>query len=75
MLGIANRGSGRMKGAYWWNEEVNEKVKAKREAYITLIGSGSKEEKEINTVQYKIAKREAKKSVAVSKNNAHDRLY
>ena len=33
------------------------------------------EEKEANRVQYKIAKKEAKKAVAVAKNNAYERLY
>jgi len=37
-----------MKGARWWREEMNEKVKAKHEKYKALIGSGMNEEKEVN---------------------------
>jgi len=28
VLGVSKEGSGRMKGAWWWNEEVKGKVKA-----------------------------------------------
>jgi len=29
VLGVAREGSGRMKGAWWWSEEMKGKVKAK----------------------------------------------
>ena len=29
VLGVSNGGSGKMRGAWWWGEEVKEKVKAK----------------------------------------------
>mgnify|MGYP001081307530 CR=1 FL=1 len=64
-----------MKGAWWWNKEVKEKIKVKQDAYIDLRGSGTEEEKEVNIVQYEIAKREAKKLVTIAKNNAYKRLY
>ena len=54
---------------------MKEKVNAKKETYIALVGSGIEEEKEVNVVRYKIAKKEAKKSVRIPKNNAYDRLY
>jgi len=37
--------------------------------------SRTEEEVEFNKVQYKTAKKEAKKAVAVAKNNAYERLY
>jgi len=40
-----------------------------------LVGSKTVEEKEINRVKYKIVKKAAKKTVAVGKNNAYERLY
>ena len=64
-----------MKGAWWWSEEVKEKVKIKHEKYKALVGSRMDKEKQVNRVQYRIAKKEAKKPVAVAKNNAYERLY
>jgi len=54
---------------------VKGKVKAKQEKYKALVGNRTDEEKEVNRVQYKIAKKEAKKAMAVAKNNAYERLY
>jgi len=75
VLGVSRMGSGRMRGAWWWGEEVKEEVKAKQERYKALIGNRMDEEEEVNRVHYRIARREAKKAVAVAKNNAYDRLY
>ena len=33
------------------------------------------EEKEVNRVHYRIARREANRAVSVAKNNAYDKLY
>jgi len=54
---------------------VKGKVKAKQEKYRALIESRTEEKVEFNKVQYKTAKEEAKKAVAVAKNNAYERLY
>ena len=51
------------------------KVKAKQEKFKALIESRTEEEIEFNKVQYKTAKKEAKKAVAIAKNNAYERLY
>jgi len=40
-----------------------------------LVSSGTKEEREVTKVRYKIAKREAKKVIAVAKSNGYERLY
>ena len=32
-LGLSRGDGNRMEGAWWWNEEVKEKVKAKKEAF------------------------------------------
>ena len=45
VLGVFKRGSGRMRGAWWWSEEVKVKVKAKQEKYKALPGSRIDEEK------------------------------
>ena len=46
-----------------------------KEKYKALADSRTDEEKEVIKVQYRIAKREAKKVVVVAKNNAYERLY
>ena len=40
-----------------------------------MDGSRTVEEKEVNRVHYRIARREAKRAVAVAKSNAYDKLY
>ena len=75
VLGVSREGSGRMKGAWWWSEEVKRKVKAKQEKFKALMESRTEEEVESNRVQYKTARKEAKKAVAVAKNDAYERLY
>ena len=50
-------------------------MKAKQEKYKALVDNGMKEEKEVNRVQHKIAKKEAKKAVAIAKNNTYEGLY
>ena len=52
-----------------------EKVKEKQEKYKPLVGTRTDKGKEVNKVQYRIAKREAKKAVVVAKNNTYERLY
>jgi len=75
VLGVSREGSGRMKGAWWWSEEVEGIVRAKQEKFKALMDSITEEEVEFNKVQYKIVKKEAKKAVAIAKNNAYERLY
>jgi len=50
-------------------------VKAKQEKFKALMESRTDEEVEFNKEQYKTAKKEAKKAVAVAKNNAYEKLY
>jgi len=64
-----------MKGASWWNEEVKEKVKRKKEVYDAFISSETHEEKEISRIRYKAAKKVAKKDIAVAMSKAYDRLH
>ena len=75
VLGVAREGSLRIKGAWWWSEEVKGKVKVKQEKYKALIESRTEDEVEFNKVQYKTAQKEAKRAVAVAKSNAYERLY
>ena len=52
-----------------------EKIKEKKEAYAAFMNRGTDEEKEINRVRYKAAKKVVKKAVAVAKSMTYDRLY
>jgi len=61
VLGVSREESRRMKGAWWWSEEVKGKVKAKQEKFKALMESRTDEELQFNKVQYKTVKKEAKK--------------
>jgi len=39
ILGTSRRGGNKIKGVWWWNEEVKEKVKEKKEAYADFMNS------------------------------------
>nr|XP_027227214.1 uncharacterized protein LOC113819172 [Penaeus vannamei] len=59
------------KETWWWNDEVQESLKRKKEAKKTLDMENNDENKEV----YKLAKKEAKKSVARAKARAYQVLY
>jgi len=75
ILGTYRKGGNKMKGAWWWNEEVKDKVKEKKEAYAAFVNSEIDEEKEISRGRYKAAKKVANKVVAAAKSRAYDKLY
>jgi len=64
-----------MGGTWWWNEEIKEKVKEKNEVYAEVMNSGSDEERETKSIRYKADKKVVKKTVAVAKSMAFDKLY
>lgn len=51
MLGVSKGRSRGIRGAWWWNEEVQERVKSKQVAYAKLMSS-TKEERSNWVVQY-----------------------
>ena len=67
VLRVSREGSRRMKGAWWWSEEMKGKVKAKQEKFKALMDSRTDEELESNKVQYKTAKKGGKESCGSSK--------
>ena len=75
ILGISRGGGSKTKGGYWWNKEVNEKVKKRKEVYTDVMNSETEEERDIRRVRHKAAKKVSKKAVVVAKNMAFDRLY
>ena len=56
---------------WWWNEEVQESIKEKKEAKKAL----DKIREENNNKRYKEKKSKAKKAVAMAKGRAYDDLY
>lgn len=62
------------RGAWWWKEEVEERVKSKARSLCEAWGSKSNEEKETNRLSYKI-KKEARKSIKDAKNKAFEKIY
>ncbi|XP_070026528.1 uncharacterized protein [Nicotiana sylvestris] len=75
VLGVSTGVSGRHKGDWWWNEVVQGKVEAKKEAYRTLVGSICEEERRACMERYKVARKEAKLAVTEAKTTAYGRMY
>ncbi|XP_070002468.1 uncharacterized protein [Nicotiana sylvestris] len=67
--------SGGHKGDWWWNEVVQGKVKAKRAAYLKLVGSIGEEEMRACMERYKVARKGAKLAVMEAKTAAYGRMY
>ncbi|XP_070051536.1 uncharacterized protein [Nicotiana tomentosiformis] len=75
VLGISTGVSGGHKGDWWWNEVVQSKVKAKKAAYLKLVGSIGEEERRACMERYKVARKEAKLAVTEAKTVAYSRMY
>ena len=59
------------KETWWWNQQVKEATKAKKDSFKKWQLSGEEQDRE----QYRVKKKEAKKAVAIAKENAYEDLY
>ncbi|XP_070019908.1 uncharacterized protein [Nicotiana sylvestris] len=75
VLGISTGRTGGHKGDWWWNAVVQGKVKAKKAAYLRLVGSTGEEVNRANMDMYKVARKEAKMVVTEAKTTTFARLY
>ena len=71
LLGTTSGNMMQGEGTWWWNEDVQESIQTKKLAKITLDKNNNEE----NKAAYKTAKKEAKKSIAIAKARAYDRLF
>ena len=56
---------------WWWNQQVKEATKAKKDSFKKWQLSGEEQDR----AQYTVNKKEAKKAVAIAKENAFEDLY
>ncbi|XP_070052710.1 uncharacterized protein [Nicotiana tomentosiformis] len=67
VLGVLKGYSSKHKGDWWWNEVIQDKVKAKKAAYLKLVGSTCEEERRVNRERYKVRGRSRIKWGALTK--------
>ena len=66
VLGVLRGTFGRRQSDWWWNNEVQGKVKDKKVAYTERLEFRDEDEKQKLKVIYKTAKSEAKTAVAIA---------
>ncbi|WVZ78087.1 hypothetical protein U9M48_025852 [Paspalum notatum var. saurae] len=71
VLGVTKGSKGATKDTWWWNEDVQQALKEKKECYKRVFHDRSTD----NMERYKVAKKIAKRAVSEAKGRAYDDLY
>ena len=74
-LGVSSGKPKVFKESWWWNEEVEKKIKDKNKRFEELITCTEEEDRIEKRVSYKEAKRAAKKAVMEAKNRGYEDFY
>ena len=61
--------------AWWWNDEIQIKVKVKQENFKRWLATTDEQEKIQKREEYKRAKLEAKKAISEAKTKAYEEMY
>ncbi|XP_074327960.1 uncharacterized protein LOC141665877 [Apium graveolens] len=75
MLGVTSRKVQVQKEAWWWDQEVQERVKIKHDHFRELLCCQDDEQVDMRRILYKEDRRTAKKTVAEAKSKAYEAMY
>ena len=74
-LGVSSGKPKVFKESWWWNDEVEKKIKDKNKRFKELMACTEEEDMIEKRVSYKEAKRAAKKAVTEAKNHGYEDFY
>ena len=75
MLGVSS-GKRRMdRKSWWWNDEIQIKVRAKQENFKRWKTTTNEQERALRREEYRYARLEAKRAVSEAKTKAYEEMY
>ena len=75
MLGVTSGKRRFDRESWWWNNEIQGKVKVKQENFKRLLATTDEQDKIQKREEYRRAKLEAKKAVSEAKTKAYENMY